>query len=511
MEKIIEAEDGDITLTVPRFSHLGESLSNFHLLKREADALGKMIFVESVDNKVIELAEMSGLNGINPFFSKNKRQFSDIVAPAIDKTKSARRTFEKDRFEEEFLTELENKYSLPEINEKTSWRFPRLNLSGLNWGFYRKILLVVLILSLVGGIGFAAAQVLPRAEVRITAKKQNWNYNDSVSAEKSAVADPVAMVFPAQIFSQNKNVQLKFPATGKRKVEKFASGEITIYNSYSSDPQTLLEKTRFLAPDGKLFRLVKTLVVPGAKIIDGKIVPSSVAANVVADAPGSDYNIGPVKLFTIPGFKGTPKYQSFYGESANSMSGGFIGEIAYPTPEDIKKAKASADSSLEGGLKAALLAQVPSEFVIMDGATSYKVSGQKIDEEADKDGQFGVFTEAQATAISFRRADLENLLAKRALRDNSEDSEVKNFTLERGLARTDFDKGKISFPVKYSAVLAKKINPEEIKARIAGKSEAELKSMIFGLPGLESATISLWPFFVKWVPASLDKITVKVD
>ena len=88
VEKIIEAEDNDITLNVPRFSHIGGSLSNFHLLKREADALGKRIFVESVDDQVVELAEMSGLNSVNPFFTQNKRQFSDIVAPKNPKAKS---------------------------------------------------------------------------------------------------------------------------------------------------------------------------------------------------------------------------------------------------------------------------------------------------------------------------------------------------------------------------------------------------------------------------------------
>ena len=79
VEKIIESDEEEVTLSIPRFSHIGESLSNFHLLKREADALDKKVIIESVDDHVIELAEMSGLKAVNPFFAKNKRQFSDIV------------------------------------------------------------------------------------------------------------------------------------------------------------------------------------------------------------------------------------------------------------------------------------------------------------------------------------------------------------------------------------------------------------------------------------------------
>ncbi len=74
-------------------------------------------------------------------------------------------------------------------------------------------------------------------------------------------------------------------------------------------------RTRFLALDGKIFRLTKGITVPGAKIVEGKIIPSSIEAAVIADQPGEAYNIGPVSRFSIPGLKGTPKYEAFYAES----------------------------------------------------------------------------------------------------------------------------------------------------------------------------------------------------
>src|SRR3989344_1375259 len=101
VEKIIEAPENEVVLNVPRFSHLGESLSNFHLLKREAEALEKKIIIESVDDHVVELAEMSGLTAINPFFAKNKRQFADIVrtnrgGKALKKKKPIVRIFQSE-------------------------------------------------------------------------------------------------------------------------------------------------------------------------------------------------------------------------------------------------------------------------------------------------------------------------------------------------------------------------------------------------------------------------------
>ena len=101
VEKIIDTELKKVVLIVPRFSSLAESLSNFHLLKREADALEKEIFIESVDNRVIELAELAGIEALNPFFVKNKRQFSDIV-PKKQKIKKT----ETSSWEESFMENL---------------------------------------------------------------------------------------------------------------------------------------------------------------------------------------------------------------------------------------------------------------------------------------------------------------------------------------------------------------------------------------------------------------------
>jgi len=78
-EKIIDTDAGEIVLNIPKFSKIADSLANFHLIKREAEALDKKVIIESVDDKVIELCGISGIEAVNPFFVKSRRQFSDIV------------------------------------------------------------------------------------------------------------------------------------------------------------------------------------------------------------------------------------------------------------------------------------------------------------------------------------------------------------------------------------------------------------------------------------------------
>lgn len=519
VEKIIDTDAKQVVLSIPRFSHLAGSLSNFHLLKREAEALGKELFIESVDDRVIELAGLSKLKAVNPFFSKNKKNFSDIVAPTAPKRKR-KLTVEKDFWNEQESPEKSEKYfwdkqagfsesepvkqttEIPEIKKKYKFNVP--SFSRFPW----KLSLFVVVV--IAG-AWILLKELPRATITINAKTADWAYNDSILADRAAKADSKTLTIPNQTFSQKKNLELKFPATGKKQVERKASGKITVYNSYSSDPQPLVANTRFISPEGKLFRLTKNIVVPGAKISEGKIIPSSIETEVMADAAGTDYNIGPVKLFAIPGFKGTPKYQAFYAESKESMSGGFIGEVGYPTANDISAAKQNIAKALEDGLKAAVYSQIPAEFKILPDASRFAVNNQTVKEEVDADNNFSIFSEATMNVVGFRESDLLAVLIKRAEEEQSSEYEVVSKELNYGNARADFDSGKMSFLINFKTKLRQKIDLESLKNNIAGKSEPDLRAIIFALSGVDSANISLWPFWVSKVPLDQAKVTIKIQ
>jgi len=533
VEKIIEADSKEVVLIIPRFSQLAESLSNFHLLKREAETIDKKILIESVDNRVVELAELAGIEAINPFFVKNKRQFSDIIPKkepglaghAIGRTrKSSKATIQKDEDEDtekqsyDFDAEPTNKKTffkerqVEEIEEepfrKTSILEELEEKESIFKGAYFKGALGALILSFVI---YGAMVFLPKADLKIITKKVDWAYNDSVITQISAKSDPKTLTIANQKFTSTKNTEMKFLATGKKQVADKATGKITIYNSYSSDPQTLIVNTRFLSPEGKIFLLTKGIVVPGAKISEGKILPSSIDANVIAEKAGEEYNLGPIKLFTIPGFKGSPKYNAFYGESKESMRGGFVGEISYPTASDLADATKKIKEALESNLKTTLYAQISSDFKILEGASAFTTLKQENKQEVDKDGNFSIFADAQLTIIAFKEADLVDVLKQRAESENDGLYNVKSFTLEYGIARMDVATNRLSFPINYKAVLSYKIDTDKLKSEIMGKTDVELRKAIFSLPGLDTANISLWPFWVKSVPNKLNKINIAVD
>lgn len=492
VEKIIDSDGKDIVLNIPRFSKLSDSLSNFHLIAREAKLLKKNIVVESVDDKVIELANLSGLESLNPILSRSRRQFYDIVSS-------------KKNREETEEADMKKKKLVESVNRRPARSLLKLKA--------RNFIAGGALLALVITSGVFAATVLPRAEVKLVAARKSWDYKDSVRAEKLAAIDSAGAVIPGQSFIEKKNHQIAAPATGKKKVEQKAIGTITIYNAYSSDPQPLVATTRFVAPDGKVFRLIKSIVVPAAKIVEGKIIASTLDSEVIADQAGPSYNLGPVSYFSIPGFKGSPKYQGFYGESKSAMTGGFIGEAAFPTDADIKKAKADLSSAIERLLQEEMVKKIPAEFKIIDGASELSITNQTVNTRTDPSNNFSVSADGRLSVVAFKESDLVKMLEGKIAKDPKfgADYSIKTSELSYGKARGDFTAGRISFPIDFKSKVALKIDVDALKAEILGKSEFDLKVLIGALPELDSATVSLWPFWVSRVPNNLSKVTITVD
>mgnify|MGYP001604824856 CR=1 FL=1 len=269
--------------------------------------------------------------------------------------------------------------------------------------------------------------------------------------------------------------------------------------------------TRLISPDGKIFRLTAAIIVPGAKIVDGEIVPSSVEANVVADQAGETYNIPATTRFEIPGFKGTPRYGAFYGQSAAPMAGGYVGEQAYPTPEDINKAKVGVAKVLDAGARGVLQSKIPSEFKMVENAFIFSITKQTVNPDVNEAGQFSIFAEAELALMAFREADMMALLGDRAIQDGGADYGLKDQNLAYGASRADMAAGKMAVTVDYKATLARNVNVDDLKPQMLRKSGAELRAMLLGIAGLESARVELWPFWVKSVPSKSDKVNIVVE
>ncbi len=82
IDRILNEPDGEVSVVVPKGSALGRSVSNFHLLKREADSAGRSIVIESVDETILAFAKESGIESSHPLWKgvRGAGGFSDIVS-----------------------------------------------------------------------------------------------------------------------------------------------------------------------------------------------------------------------------------------------------------------------------------------------------------------------------------------------------------------------------------------------------------------------------------------------
>jgi hypothetical protein len=166
-----------------------------------------------------------------------------------------------------------------------------------------------------------------------------------------------------------------FDATGeKSSATKKARGTITIYNDFSEASQILVATTRFLSEDGKLFRLIKNVTVPGVSIENGNRTPGKIRAEVVADSAGEEFNIEPTS-FTIPGFEGSPKYDKFSARSEEKMKGGGGGEseLSSVSEADIEKAKEESLQEIKKQLSQKIKESVGEGNVFLEEAIEYEV------------------------------------------------------------------------------------------------------------------------------------------
>jgi len=422
--------------------------------------------------------------------------------------------------EEDFGRETESQK--PEKSKKSL----KLKLPKPSFGWLKKIskskatktplkkIFVLLLLLAIAVFALVATFIFPRAEaiVRPAREKAQLNIDVLFSSDVKAV-DFEDNIVPAQIFKLTKSASQEFNATKEEDIRKKAEGTITIYNAYSSEPQTLVKTTRFESPEGKVFRITETITVPGAKIQGGSIIPSSIDAGVIADEAGESYNIDPSD-FTIPGFKGTDKYSGFYGKSSEKMSGGLIKKGLVVGEDDVKAAEATLKDQLLADAQEELKEELGTDLKLIEESLKAEViesiPSPALGEPAER---FTLTLKALAQVFAYKEENLGDLVEEKIALKVSD----KRLTLPetRSLSfqfeNVDFDTNEASFSLIVEEDVSWKIDEERLKEILAGKNEVEAREAIKLFSEIESTRVSLWPFWLRHIPQDFRKIEITID
>lgn len=536
---IMDLKDVDaLTFIIPKDSEFKKNIENFYELKNFINELGKDLAIESVDDEVLELAEEAGIESLHPLFNKRKKMtdlsFSRNYFDDQTKGKKIKSEQEKEVLKEDIYKQAKEdkvkktKESSKEIvfggkeNHHQNKYFQEYNFEEeikkgskkkINFKkYFKKIFWAFLILIILFGT-WKFSFLISKVQINMKLVKTPFQFNDTINISKNISSINLnSKTIPAQVFEYESNTTQTFKATSKKYVEEKATGIITIYNNYSSDPQTLVASTRFEAPNGLIYRLKNQIVIPGAQIKDGKIISSSIDAEIIADKPGKEYNSGPISKLTIPGFKGSPKYNGFYGEVKQEVKGGFIGEKLIPQKDDIDLAQQKTKEILISALKNNLTIKQPPEFKFI-GDPDINIQRLSVNTTTDDKGNFAVFATGKIKTIGIKEKDIYNFLIQinNTTTLAQKPKKIIDLKLDFSNPQIDFSKGEAKLNLNASGAIVFDLNIDDFKKEIAGKNIKEIISNIKNSNEIVSMQVSLWPPIINKLPQKLDKIKINIE
>ena len=534
IDRLMRSKHLEIVLVLPRNSILAADLNSLKILKEEAESVGKNLFLSTENNEIKIFAEKIQLPIYNSGSRKKEevkfskpagkelKKMLDIMPPSFEMpeqnpeinlipqqepviyeitSNNIASELSKNN-DSELEKDLEDFYNEPKSKDED--KFPTIGSKKL-LSFNRAVVFFI-------GIGvllLAASMylILPQANIELSLKEVPIKMVIPVVISKNISSPDFAKgVIPGQYFLLSKSGSKIIETSNENSDDSSLKigGFIYIYNAYSAVPQKLVAQTRFETKDGKIFRIQNPVIVPGAKMSGTKLIPSFIKVEVVSDGAGEEYQIEP-SYFTIPGFKESPKYAGFYAKSTESMSP--ILNSSTLSSQEIEKTKKNLEDILVSELKNDTLNTFKdSDLKLIDGASTVKIDDFKADSQT-------ISMKITWQAIFFKEKDF------RALVDYSVSNnypDLKNFDFEDNITysqatRSDFKNGEIFFTFELDKANAFVVDLAGLKKELSGLDKDDMRNVISNKNFINSATISLWPFWVKQAPDNPDKINITLD
>lgn len=386
---------------------------------------------------------------------------------------------------------------------------PKVAVASHKAGSIFLILGSVSVLSIIGVVGFL---FLPKAEVHVMPYRSTQNadllFEGKVNADSGN-----DRVLPVRVVEKEQEVLLTVEATGTSpgSAQK-ARGTIILSNAFSKDPQPLVATTRLESPEGKVFRLVEGVTIPGMSGTQA----GTIEAAVIADQPGTDYNIT-ATTFTIPGFKGGPKYDKFSARSTKAMVGGSTSSGGNQT--------IISKNDLE---KSAMAAKEQAKKSFLEGVASELLPGERVLEEnidiiSLKDATLPLSGTA-ATSFEYKNTFRvrgfifsEETLKQRILSGEETVSggivfRPVSVVLSYGEAVPDFEGKTVQLKTHAIVTSESVVDREKFLAAILGKDEAGIDATLQSFPEIKRIEIVFKPqWFTASVPNTTSRVTVLIE
>jgi hypothetical protein len=413
----------------------------------------------------------------------------------------------KNRIEHE--TQIENQkrkdLHLPKNGHPPGWQRKPLNPKFVIW-----LIAGICVLALFFGVSI----LFSSATLIITPRVENISFSNEPFTAKLNSANTSDLSY--EILSVEQSANDTVSATKEKDVSQKASGKIIIYNNYSTAPQRLINNTRFESANGKMYRINSSVIIPGLTKVNGKIVPGSIEAVLFADQPGEEYNMKLSDLagdFKIPGFKGDPRYDKFYGRLKEDIQNGFVGKQRI-VADDLRK---TTVDSLKIKIKEQLLKEFyavkPDNYFVFPD--THSIDYTLLPDTAVGSDKVMINMKGNLNGLVFNKNKLAKYLASKKLEDFDglqvdfipRDDLVAVLT---GADTTALYKN-TSLQIKLTGNVTIKwlYDSLSIKKDLAGKKESDLKNLVSKYKDtVLGIKVIFRPVWTRYFPDDLEKIRI---
>ena len=382
-------------------------------------------------------------------------------------------------------------------------------------GKIKKVFFVFMLLCLLVLVGLAAYLFVPSAKIILTANVTTQKVDADIAAATN-ISKVDQSNIPLRVIDQDQQLSLTYDVTSQTTVSgQKAHGSVVISNEFSSAPQTLVATTRIQSADGKIFHLVKTVVVPGSASVGGQLKPGSVQADIIADQAGSDYNIDPTK-FTIPGFANGPKFDKFYANSAAPLTGGSSdGQQASGgsvSQSDLDSAKQKTEAALTDKFNDLIKSQLASGEVSLPQAEKITVTkSSTIVKVGTNVASFDWVVTGSVHALIFSENDVKSVI-NQSLQSGQQSADIHQdiSKVDYGSVEPDFDANTLQLKVFGEITNTPVIDSAQVKNELLGKDDTQLSDILKKYTSIKNADVEFSPTFITRIPQYSYRVSVEV-
>lgn len=359
-------------------------------------------------------------------------------------------------------------------------------------------------------IGVFVLSVFSGATLTILPKQESVEMDEILqTSNMDFVTDDTKLTY--KVVTLSDEVTIEVPATGEEKVQAKASGIITIYNNYSEKAQALVKNTRFEDKDGLIYRIDKSISVPGYTKSGDKINPGTIDVEVFADVIGESYNKESAE-FTIPGFKDQPQFEKFSAKTKTSLSGGFDGIKKIVSQKDLNDSATKLEKELKDNLKSRLDKEKNDETVIVFDDKLFSIG--KVQQKESKGDSVTLGLNGSLRLVVFNKAKFNNKIAEETLTVFNSDEKVSlldenaltvSVTPESDLSQ---DLKEITLSISGSVTFIWQTDYELLKQNVSGQPKKELRSILQEFSSLAKAEATINPFWSSSFPDDVNKIKI---